>query len=75
MYQIKNCYKAASRLWQVHLCLEIHSDWEELSKHKVVSIEEIKSDTEVHKELDLYCDTCGELIRLYRTVKKDKDHQ
>ena len=27
------------------------------------------------KELDLYCETCGELICLHCTVKKHKDHQ
>ena len=71
-------------------CLETHSDWEELSKHEVVSIEEVKSNAKQlvppkkvslycshhqGKELDLYCETCGELICLHCTVKKHKDHQ
>ena len=71
-------------------CLEMHSEWEEFSKHEVVSIEEVKSNAKQlvppkkvslycshhqGKELDLYCETCGELICLHCTVKKHKDHQ
>ena len=71
-------------------CLEMHSEWAEFSKHEVVSIEEVKSNAKQlvppkkvslycshhqGKELDLYCETCGELICLHCTVKKHKDHQ
>ena len=71
-------------------CLEMHSEWEEFNKHEVVSIEEVKSNAKQlvppkkvslycshhqGKELDLYCETCGELICLHCTVKKHKDHQ
>ena len=71
-------------------CLEMHSDWKEFTKHTVVSIEEIQSDVKQlvppkkvvlycpqhqGKELDLYCETCEELICLHCTVKIHKDHQ
>ena len=71
-------------------CLEIHSDWKEFTKHTVVSIEEIQSDVKQlvppkkvvlycpqhqGKELDLYCETCEELICLHCTVKIHNDHQ
>ena len=68
----------------------MHSEWKEFTKHKVVSIEEIQSDVKQlvppkkvilccpqhqGKELDLYCETCEELICLHCTVKIYKDHQ
>ena len=72
-------------------CVEMHSEWEEFSNHEVVSMEQIQSNVKqlvppkrevtlycsLHqgKELDLYCETCGELICLHCTVKKHKDHQ
>ena len=71
-------------------CLEMHSEWKEFTKHTVVSIEEIQSDVKQlvppkkvilccpqhqGKELDLYCETCEELICLHCTVKIHKDHQ
>ena len=71
-------------------CTEMHSEWEEFSKHEVVSMEQIQSNVKQlvppkkvtlycsqHEgmKLDLYCETCGELICLHCTVKKHKDHQ
>ena len=72
-------------------CTEMHNEWKEFSKHEVVSMEQIQSNMKqlvppkkkvtlycsLHegKELDLYCETCGELICLHCTVKKHKDHQ
>ena len=68
----------------------MHSEWKEFTKHTVVSIEEIQSDVKQlvppkkvilccpqhqGKELDLYCETCEELICLHCTVKIHKDHQ
>ena len=70
-------------------CFETHSEWKEFSQHEVVSVEEIESNVNklvppkkvvLHcpqhqsKELDLYCETCEELICLHCTVKKHKDH-
>ena len=68
----------------------MHSEWKEFTKHTVVSIEEIQSDLKQlvppkevilccpqhqGKELDLYCETCEELICLHCTIKIHKDHQ
>ena len=66
-------------------CTEMHSEWEEYSKHDVVSMEQIQSNVKQlvppkkvtlycsqHEgmKLDLYCETCGELICLHCTVNK-----
>ena len=71
-------------------CTEMHREWKELSKHEVVSMEQIQSNVKqlvppkkvtlycsLHEgmKLDLYCETCGELICLHCTIKKHKDHQ
>ena len=63
----------------------MHSEWEEISNHEVVSMEKIQSNIKLlvppkkvtlycsHHEgmkLDLYCETCGELICLHCTVNK-----
>ena len=71
-------------------CTEMHSEWEEFSKHEVFSMEQIQSNVKqlvppkkvtlycsLHEgmKLDLHCETCGELICLHCTVKKHKDHQ
>ena len=72
-------------------CTEMHSEWEEFSKHEVVSMEQTQSNMKqlvppkkdvilycsLHpgKEFELYCETCGELICHNCTVKKHKDHQ
>ena len=68
----------------------MHREWKELTKHEVVSMEQIQSNVKQlvppkkvtlycsqHEgmKLDLYCETCGELICLHCTVKKHKDHQ
>ena len=67
-------------------CVEMHSEWEEFSMHEVVSMEQIQSNVKqlvppkkevtlycsLHpgKELELYCETCGELICHNCTVNK-----
>jgi tripartite motif-containing protein 2/3/tripartite motif-containing protein 71 len=63
----------------------MHREWKELSKHEVVSMEQIQSNMKqlvppkkvtlycsLHEgmKLDLYCETCGELICLHCTVNK-----
>ena len=63
----------------------MHREWEEMSKHEVISIEQIQSSVKQlvppkkvtlycsqHEgmKLDLYCETCGELICLHCTVNK-----
>ena len=73
------------------MCCDIHNEWEEFSKHEVVSMKQVQSTTKElaqpklagrtlycsqhkGKELELYCETCEELICLNCTVKKHKDH-
>ena len=63
----------------------MHREWKELSKHEVVSMEQLQSNVKQlvppkkvtlycsqHEgmKLDLYCETCGELICLHCTVNK-----
>ena len=72
------------------VCMEIHQTWEEYSTHKVISLEQLKSDaTEMvppakktlycskhpGKELDLFCETDQELICRDCIVKTHRDHQ
>ena len=66
-------------------CTELHREWEEMSKHEVISMEQTESKVNQlvppkkvtlccpqHEgmKLDLYCETCGELICLHCTVNK-----
>ena len=73
------------------LCTQVHRQWKEFSDHRWVSIEDLESAKEEllpapesrimycpqhkGKELDIYCDTCEELICLNCTIKKHKNHQ
>ena len=67
-------------------CVEMHSEWDEFLNHEVVSMEQVQSNVKqlvppkkevtlycsLHpgKELELYCETCGELICHNCTVNK-----
>ena len=70
-------------------CMEVHQTWEEYSTHKVISLEQLKSDATVMvapvkktlycskhpgKELDLFCETDQELICRDCIVKTHRDH-
>ena len=72
------------------VCIEVHQTWKEYSTHKVISLEQLKSDaTEMvtptkktlycskHPEnkLDLFCETDQELICRDCIVKTHRDHQ
>ena len=72
------------------MCTTIHSQWSDFVNHEVVAIEQLEQKVKqldalkkvtlycsLHqgKELELYCETCGELICHNCTVKKHKDHQ
>ena len=67
------------------VCSTVHSQWGDFINHKVVAIEQLEQNVEqfdalkkvtlycsLHpgKELELYCDTCGELICHNCTVNK-----
>ena len=71
-------------------CIEMHQTWKEFSTHKVISLEQLKSDaTKIvpptkktlycskhpGKELDLFCETDQELICRDCIVKTHRDHQ
>ena len=67
------------------MCSTMHSEWEDMSHHEVVSIKQLQNNVKqlvppkkiimycsVHKgkELELYCETCEELICLHCTINK-----
>ena len=70
-------------------CSEVHADWEDFSSHEVVGLTNLKHDVtrlvptkkvsyctkHRDKELELYCETCEELICLYCTVQLHRGHQ
>ena len=70
-------------------CTETHQEWEELSSHKVITLNQLEEDVSKlvppkkvmfcskhpTKELDLYCETCEELICQHCTVRVHRDHQ
>ena len=72
------------------VCMKSHQMWKELSSHEVVTIQQLTSDAaklvpskkqatpcpkHPAKELDLYCETCEELICRDCIVKVHRDHQ
>ena len=72
------------------MCTTIHGQWKDLANHEVVATEQLEQGMEQlgalnkailycsqhhDKKLDIYCKTCGDLICLYCTIKKHKDHQ
>ena len=72
------------------VCTTVHAQWDDFSEHEVVALEHLESKVKqldylkkvvfycsLHKgkELELYCETCEELICTHCTVKKHKDHQ
>ena len=72
------------------MCTDVHKQWDSFSKHEVVPLEEFEKKVKqlnalkrvtlycsLHqgKELELYCETCEELICHNCIVKKHRDHQ
>ena len=72
------------------LCTQIHQEWEEFSSHEVITLDELEGDVtrlvppkkkvmfcskHPTKELDLYCETCEELVCRDCTVRIHRDHQ
>ena len=70
-------------------CVDSHVQWTSLAKHEVVCLDEFEKRVKqlnalkkvtlycsLHqgKELELYCETCEELICLLCTIKKHKEH-
>ena len=71
-------------------CTETHQEWEEFSSHKVITLDQLEGDVaqlvppkkkvlfcskHSTKELDLYCETCEELVCRDCTVRVHRDHQ
>ena len=72
------------------LCTQIHQEWKEFSSHKVITLTQLEGDVaqlvppkkkvmfcskHPTKELDLYCETCEELVCQHCTVRIHRDHQ
>ena len=72
------------------MCTEVHAHWDMFAEHEVVPLDQFEKKAKqldflkkvtlycsLHqgKELELYCETCEELICHNCTVKKHKDHQ
>ena len=71
-------------------CRDIHSEWKEFATHELVSLDQLTEDATnlvppaqkvLHcprhpaKELDLYCETCKEVICRDCIVRVHRDHQ
>ena len=71
-------------------CTETHQEWEEFSSHEVIALDQLEVDVvqlvppkkkvmfcskHPTKELDLYCETCEELVCCDCTVRIHRDHQ
>ena len=71
-------------------CTETHQEWEEFSSHEVITLDQLEGDVaqlvppkkkimfcskHSTKELDLYCETCEELVCHNCTVRIHRDHQ
>ena len=71
-------------------CTETHQEWEEFSSHEVITLNQLEGDVaqlvppkkkvmlcskHPTKELDLYCETCEELVCRDCTVHVHRDHQ
>ena len=70
-------------------CTETHQEWEEFSSHEVITLAQLEGDVaqlvppkkkvmfcskHPTKELDLYCETCEELVCRDCTVRIHRDH-
>ena len=71
-------------------CTETHQEWEEFSSHEVIYLDQLEGDVvqlvppkkkvmfcskHSTEELDLYCETCEELVCRDCTVRIHRDHQ
>ena len=71
-------------------CKDFHSEWEEFSSHKIISLDQLTGDVtnlippvkktlqcskHPDKQLDIYCELCEELICRDCIVRVHRDHQ
>ena len=72
------------------MCTQIHQLWEEFTLHEIITLDKLEGEVarlvppkkkimfcskHPTKELDLYCETCEELICQHCTVRVHRDHQ
>ena len=71
-------------------CKTPHVEWKEFSSHEIISLDQLSGDVanlvppvkkilqcskHPNKELDLFCETCEEMICQHCTVRAHRDHQ
>ena len=71
-------------------CKDVHSEWEEFSSHEIISLDQLTGDVinlvppvktvlqcskHPDKQLDLFCETCEEMICRDCIVRVHRDHQ
>ena len=71
-------------------CKDFHSEWEDFSTHEIINLEQLTADvvnrvspakkvlqctSHPEKLVDLFCETCEEMICSYCIVKVHRDHQ
>ena len=71
-------------------CKDVHSEWEDLASHEIISLEQLTTNVMNHvspakkelpcpshpeKQVDLYCETCEEMICRDCIVRVHRDHQ
>ena len=71
-------------------CKKPHVEWKEFSSHEIISLDQLSGDVtnlvppiqkipqcskHPNKELDLFCETCEEMICQHCTVRVHRDHQ
>ena len=84
----KFCRQCGQFICQV--CTTVHETWDELSLHNVITIQQLTSDAtklvpskkqamlcskHPTKELDLYCETCEEIVCRDCILRVHRDHQ
>ena len=71
-------------------CKKPHVEWKEFSSHEIISLDQLSGDVanlvppikkipqcskHPNKELDLFCETCEEMICQHCTIRVHRDHQ
>ena len=85
-----NCYCRSCGFLCGNICKDIHSEWEEFSSHEIISLDKLTEDAtnlvppdqknmqcpkHPATKLDLYCETCKEVICRDCILKVHRDHQ
>ena len=85
-----NCYCKHCAVFLCPECLHHHDNWKQNADHQTLSLKEVASTayqlpqakpeatdncTDHNKPLEIFCETCEELICHNCTIKKHKDHE